>query len=319
MSDTLTHRTLRIDDAAAVAELLMAMERAEPVDEAFSEQDLNEEFSGPGCDLGRGSIGIFQGDRLIAAGWLLVNRAPAEWRATLYGGVHPDHTGRGLGRRILRELEDRASVIRDAETPDLPGVIKVGVDGARPRSLALLAAAGYETWRYFFRMRRDLAASVTAVPAPGGVQIRPYLPGDDEAVRLLSNETFADHWSSTPMDPAHWRAQFAESVSFRPGHSLVAVLDGGIVSFLLVAEFDADTAQRGHRTGYVARVGTARSVRGRRIASALLATAVQDLAAAGYRFAELDVDSESPTGAGRLYQRAGFETVGSLQVSGRRF
>jgi mycothiol synthase len=68
MSDTLTHRALRIEDAAATAELFAATERAEPVDEAFSEQDMVEEFSGPRADLERGSLGIYADGRLIAVG-----------------------------------------------------------------------------------------------------------------------------------------------------------------------------------------------------------------------------------------------------------
>ena len=121
------------------------------------------------------------------------------------------------------------------------------------------------------------------------------------------------------MDTERWRAQFADSSSFRPGFSTVAVLDGSIISFLLTAEFDADSEQRGHRTGYIARVGTVRSARGRSIASALLTRTLHDLAGAGYQFAELDVDTESPTGAGPLYERAGFVTIGHNIVAGKRF
>ena len=324
MSDTLTHRALRIADAAAVAELYMAMERAEPVDEAFDEQDFIEELSGPRADLGRGSLGIFEDDRLVAVGWLLIKSAAiedesAEWEVSLAGGVHPDYTGRGLGRRIVQELEERAVQIRDADAAGSPGVLKAGVDELRPRTTALIAAAGYETWRYFLRMRCDLLAVRPAVVVPVGVDVRPYQAADDDAVRRVSNEAWADHWGSQPMDQATWRAQFAESGSFRPKHSRVAVLDGRIVGFVLVSEFDADTEQRGYRTGYIGRVGTLRRARGRSIASTLLADSLDSLAAAGYCSAELDVDAESPTGAGPLYERAGFVTIGQMRIFGRRF
>jgi len=341
MSDTLTHRALRIEDAAATAELFMAMEQANPVDEAFNEQDFIEEFSGPRADLDRGSIGIYAGTRLVAAGWLLHktgapqgdslnggarNGGLAAWEYSVEGGVHPDFLGRGLGRRILHELAERAAQIRDADAPGMPGVLKVGVDELRPRSIALLTAAGFETWRYFLRMRRDLRAEVpagaaptTVAAVPATVLVRPYRSSDDDAVRLASNESWADHWGSTQMDRPTWRAQFAESASFRPAHSRVAVLAGAVVGFVLVSEFDADTEQRGYRTGYISRVGTVRPARGRSIASTLLADCLESLAAAGYRCAELDVDAESPTGAGPLYERAGFVTIGRMRVFGRRF
>lgn len=135
----------------------------------------------------------------------------------------------------------------------------------------------------------------------------------------MSNKSWADHWGSKPMDQASWRAQFAESASFRPSHSRVALVDGDIVGFVLVSEFDADTEQRGYRTGYIGRVGTVRRARGRYVASTLLASTLAGLATAGYRHAELDVDAESPTGAGRLYERLGFVTTGRMRVLGRRF
>jgi ribosomal protein S18 acetylase RimI-like enzyme len=51
----------------------------------------------------------------------------------------------------------------------------------------------------------------------------------------------------------------------------------------------------------------------------LLARTLAGLADAGYRYAELGVDADSPTGAGRLYERAGFVVVGQNIVAGKRF
>ena len=134
-------------------------------------------------------------------------------------------------------------------------------------------------------------------------------------MRLVSNESFADHWGSTPMDAARWRAEFADSTSFQPDQSFRCAAPtrtgadpGAVAGFVLTSEFHGDTEHRGYRTGYIARVGTSRSARGRGVASALLARTLTSLAESGYRFAELGVDADSPTGAGRLYERAGFRT-----------
>lgn len=70
--------------------------------EAFNEQDFIEEFSAPRADLERGSLGMFEEDRLVAVGWLLVTRTAAQWEASLQGGVHPDYTGCGLGGASCR-------------------------------------------------------------------------------------------------------------------------------------------------------------------------------------------------------------------------
>src|SRR5664279_379355 len=67
MDQTLVQRSLRADDAPAVTEILAAMERAEPVDEAYSEQDAVEEITSPGVDLERGTLAVLDGDRLVAS------------------------------------------------------------------------------------------------------------------------------------------------------------------------------------------------------------------------------------------------------------
>ena len=98
-------------------------------------------------------------------------------------------------------------------------------------------------------------------------------------------------------------AEYADAKSFRPRHSFVAETDGRIVGYLLTAEFEGETQARGYPTGYVSRIGTVRAARGRGIADALLAHTMADLAAHGYPFADLAVDADSPTGAGRLYEQ----------------
>ena len=318
MSTALTQRALRPDDAAAISVIYAAIESAEQVDEVLSERDIAEEMTSPGAELDRASVGVFDDDRLVAFGWLSVSPPAIDWKAFQWAGVLPEYTRRGLGHRIIRELEAAAARIRDDDAPGRRGESRVWVVEKRPSAGALVDAAGYQTWRHFFHMRADLLRPAPPIPAPVGVEIRPYRASDDDDVLRVSNESFADHWGSVPMDLERWRAQFADSSSFRPGVSRVALLDGAIVSFVLCSEVEADTQRRGYGTGYLARVGTLRSARGRGIAGALLG-AIEGLAAAEYRYAELTVDTESPTGAGRLYERAGFGTVGRSRVVGRRF
>jgi mycothiol synthase len=326
MSNTLTQRALRLEDAAAITEIVAAIERVEPVDETLSEQDVLDELSVPGVDLDRASAGIFDTDRLVAFGWLRISplttarpEDPIIWKASQWAGVHPECVGRGLGHRVIEHLESCAAVMRDHDAPGVPGEMKIWLEEGRPRTARLAESMGYQTWRYFLRMRRDLAQPVTVIDDPPGVQIRQFLVADDEEVMHVSNASFADHWGSTPMDAARWRADFSDSSSFRPAHSRVATTGGSIMGFLFSAEFEADTRERGYPTGYIARVGTLRTARGRGIASALLGRTLQGFADGGYRFAELGVDAESPTDAGRLYERAGFVTISRTRVVGKRF
>ncbi|MET0966328.1 MAG: GNAT family N-acetyltransferase [Nakamurella sp.] len=319
MADTLTERGLTVADAPAVTEVMAAMEAAEPIDETLSESDVIEEMTAPGVDLERSGIAVLDGDRLVGFGWLRVSAPSASWKALPWAGVLPGEHFIGIGRRIMAHLEARATDIRDADAPGLPGELKIWVEETRPTTAELVRQLGYETWRYFFRMRRDLTEPVPTTAGLAGLLIRQYRPEDDDAFLEVSNASFGDHWGSTPMDRERWRAEFADSPSFRPELSYLALVDGDVVSFVLTSEFEADTEHRGYSTGYIARVGSLASVRGRGIASALLVRTLQALAQAGYRYAELGVDADSPTGAGRIYQRAGFTSIGRSYVAGKHF
>lgn len=316
---TLIDRALTTADAAGIAALYGALEVAEPIDELYTETDVLEQLTAPSVDLVNSSVGVLKGEHLVGFGLLAVSAPNATWKATLIGGVLPDYTGRGIGRRILGELEAMAARDRARDAPALPGELKVWVDEKRHLARKLLTASGYDTWRYFFRMLRDFDTSIPVVADPPGVTIRRYQASDEEDLLTVSNESFADHWGSTPMDLPRWRAEFSGSSSFRPGHSWVAVLDGEIVSFALSSEFDGDTELRGFRTGYLARIGTLRRARGRGLAAALISRTLESMSADGYRRAELGVDADSPTGAGRLYERLGFTVADRGLVMGKRF
>jgi len=320
---SLRERPVSVDDVPAIVELLAAVERAEPADEAWSEDEIIDEVSGVDIDLTKGSIAVVDpedGDRLVGVGVIDIGVPTDVWRAYLFGGVHPDYWHRGIGTRIVQVLGDQAKVWRDTDHPGLPGELKMWILSGRHGTAALAGESGFEPWRYFFRMRRDLEQPVVDVPEPAGYEIRAYRDEDAEAVRLSRNSTFADHWGSGPMDPQRWQQQMVGAPAFRPGFSFVATdATGAIGGFLLAEEFDVETKMHGYRTGYIALVGSERPARGRGLGSALVTRSIAAMAADGCRYSELTVDVESPTGAGRIYERVGFTTLERNTVTGRRF
>ncbi len=304
--DGLTTRPLLTSDAPALLELELSAERVEPSESFPDLAEVQESLQTPGVDLADGSVAHLRDDTVVGAGFLFVRPSATKWTAHLFGVVRPEDRRRGLGRQILATLREKALVLRAAAgAADLPGELQVWVPGGRDAATAFVAAAGFAVRRYFVEMRAELT-DLPAVPAPDGIEIRPWTPEDDEGTRLAYNESFADHWGSPPMDPDRWRTSFADSSFFSPEFSRVAVVDGEIVGFVLVAEFPAQTQAHGYRTGYMDRVGSLRSVRGRGVAAAMLMDSMTALAADGCRYAELTVDADSPTGAGRLYERLGY-------------
>lgn len=305
--DGLTWRELHRSDAAELLEIELAAEAAEPSEHSIDLAEVHEQLADPGLRLSDGSVGVFQGSRLVGFGVLVVNPPVDTWAAMLHTVVLPDVRHRGIGREVVRRLLARAAAIHAAEHADLPAQVRVWLAQGRDTAAAFAQQAGFTPQRFFTEMRVDLRSVTLPAPEPlPGMEIRRWTPADDDATRLAYNASFADHWGSTPASPERWRNLFADSSNFRPDFSRLAVQNGEVVGFVLSDEFDSETAARGHRTGYLDRVGTVRSVRGRGVASALLLHCLHAMRESGCAYAELAVDADSPTGAGRLYQRLGF-------------
>jgi ribosomal protein S18 acetylase RimI-like enzyme len=152
------------------------------------------------------------------------------------------------------------------------------------------------------------------VPAPPelpeGLELRRYDETFAEAMHVAHNEAFVDHPNFTPWTEVMWKQWVTESRSFRPELSFVVVESSAperVVAYVQSAEFDAYFQVTGRREAYVGKVGTLREFRGRGLAGTLLRHALAAFQAAGYDEASLDVDSENPTGALGVYERAGFE------------
>jgi mycothiol synthase len=144
---------------------------------------------------------------------------------------------------------------------------------------------------------------------PDGYGLRTYDQSMADAVRETHNRAFRDHPNFTPWSESSWKRIVTESRSFRPQLSFVVVLDGSgeIVAYLQTAEFDADLDATGRREAYVGRIGTVQEYRGQGLATALVGHSLQAYRGAGYDQAALSVDSQNPTGALGVYERAGFK------------
>ncbi len=312
-----TFRVLRRSDAPAMLAVDLAAEAAEPADHHTDLGEVEESLSGPTLRL-QDSIAVLDGGQLIGYGTLQIPGPAESWTAFLWIAVLPGHRRQGIGREVLDRLTAAAAAVHLAEHPELPAELRAFVPQGRDDATAFLAAEGFTTRRHFLGLRRDLsAASLTAAVPPPGIRITAWTPENEEATRLAYNASFADHWGSVPASPERWRHMFADAGAFRPQFSRLALSGDRVVGFVLVDEFDSETAARGYRAGYIDRVGTLREFRGTGVASALLADCLLALRDGGCRDAELEVDSESSTGAGRLYERLGFVLAHRNQVVGR--
>jgi mycothiol synthase len=287
-------------DAAHLAAVRNAAEEVDRLGEFHSTEDCAEELADPERDLERDTLIVFDGDLPVATQVLYVLGE----RLHAAAEVRPSHRGRGLGSALL------AVAVQEGARRGLR--TEVQVPEHRADAVALAEGAGMVPLRWWSEMRRDLADPVAPAPLPGGVELHPLGPGYDaarwdEPLRAAHNAAFADHFGSAPVSAQSWAHNRTGSRHFRADCSAAAVAaDGGVAGYLLAYEYESDTLATGVRDLYVATVGTVRAWRGRGVAGALLAHALRAAAGLGFARSSLSVDTQNPTGALGVYDRAGY-------------
>ena len=225
-------------------------------------------------------------------------------RVFMMGGVDASHRRQGIGSSLIAWQMKRGREILAGTPPQLPRFLRTMAYDFEKDAIALYEKHGLTAIRYSYELIRPLAA-IPPVPATPGVDIVSWDPENDDELRQVTNAAFTDHWGSTPVDREAWRHRI-ESFGVRLDLSYMA-LDGDlIVGVLLTNHFPGDEELTGRLDGWIMTLGTLRSHRKRGIASALVLTACHAYRNAGFSHAALGVDSESPTGAYRLYQQLGF-------------
>lgn len=307
-----TLRPGSVDDAAAVAALVATLEESDELPHRTTHAEVADRFAKSWVDPAADMVaGVTDDGRLVA--WAAAEVLPGDTtrvRAFVGGGVHPELQGRGIGTALLGWAVRRGRELVAASGKDLPARLVSYSDEARPAQHALLEGAGFTVARYYAVMRRPLDRPVPHSTLPDDVRVVPWSAELDDAVRRAHNEAFADHWGSEPSTPESW---VTADPSFAPTWSFAAVAtdastgEESVVGYVMSERHEEDWAVAGYTSGYTSRLGVVRAWRGRGISVALLAAAMEAYAADGMQMAELDVDTENPSGAHGLYASLGYE------------
>src|SRR3954449_2142297 len=273
-------------DAAAVAEIVAALESSLYGDSTFSRADLEDEWSV--LDLERNARVACEGGRIVGYG--TVHEVGGICRAEGY--VHPDAVGRGIGTMVARGLEESAA--RGGAR-----AIWNSVFGADRAGRALFESLGYVAVRVFREMRIELDAPPPAPDWPDGLRAVPFDPDHDTRdFHAASEEAFAEHWGHAPRDFESWSKRTLATERFDPTLWCVVRAGDQIAGGTICS---ADT----YGGGFVLALFTRRPWRRQGVGAALLGDAFRRFWERGERSVGLGVDAANDTGAFRLYERAG--------------
>lgn len=317
----LSFRPLRdAADYPALARIINAANLADHVEEVESVEEVANEFAHlANCDpatdvlvvevdgspVGFSRVWWRLGDSGERLYWHLAYLDPA-WRR------------RGIGQALLAWNEARLRAIAAGHAQAGAAYFQVWTQDTAQGKNALLEQAGYRPVRYFHFMQRKGLDDLPAAPLPDGVELRPVEPGHLRKVWEAKEDAFADHWGHTPGTEADFQRWAGE-----PSNDLglwAVTWDGERVAGTALGYiFAQDNEHYGFRRGEVYYVGVRRDLRGRGLGRALLVACLRLLRGRGMTEAVLGVDSDSPTGALRLYESAGFRTISQDRVLRKPF
>lgn len=318
-----TFRAVGTEDTSAWSKLCNLLAEADDTGEFYEPEDLAEELQAPDFDAQLDSLAVWDGREMI--GFVQIGVADSlrdgQARGSIMGGVLPEFRRRGIGGRLMDFAEARIVERSASLHPEAELVVDLHANLAAADLASMTRNRGYLPVRYFAQMRLALGALNPAVlNGPDSAVadlIHKFSPDFSEGVRSAHNEAFADHWGSTAHSLQRW-ATYTSARSFRPefarllAEPVQAEQPGMVQSYVLSSEWVPEEL-------YVDLVGTRRAARGRGYAATLLADVIRAAASAGYQRVELQVDSASPTGAVRLYERLGFGRIRTLVVHQRVF
>lgn len=258
-------------------------------------------------------VAVFE-DRVV--GFEYLDYRPPYVAAAVGGAVHPDFSGQGIGTFLMRHVEQRVRDLLSQAPPEAQVVLQSNVFETDRRGRDLLAGCGLEPVRRWLYFEVELNNPPAAPILPEGIVIRRMNQSKDwPTVGAALDEAMADHWgevklSLLPPDQADEEEQaegdtddedsddpYSNSVE----HCFVACHGEQVVGSCLG---NARSIERTD-TGKIGSISVLRPYRRRGIARALMLRAFNEYYRRGVRRIILDTDSESFTGAPRLYRKLG--------------
>jgi len=300
-------RPIRRSDLAAIIEMTARAVEADRSVGPATEDNLAQIFQILGERVETNTLAAISGEGSLAAlALVLVRPGKDELLAMLDGNVHVEHRGRGLGSYILHWMEQRAREEHEQMGGGLPLVMRTSCADHLVDRISLFEQNGFQAARYAFEMQRDLTQPIPEKELPENLRLVSWSRALDDDLRQAFNAAFRGSWGVPEMDEQLWPQIFTGVPQFRADLSFLVLEGDEIAGFCINWVNEAKNEQRGVQEGWVEALGVIPERRGQGLASVLLAHSMNEFLAAGMEQAALDVDTQNPTGALRLYENMGF-------------
>jgi mycothiol synthase len=287
-----------IEDGPAIVDMLNEETVALTGVPVASLEWVTTAWTAPGARLDR-DFGVITHEGGAIAGYFMLAFEPPHTTVFVIAAVALAHHNRGIGSAIVAEVERRG---RELAAGHDDVILRIGALAGEPRVAALLTANGFREVRVFWSMTLRFDGPPPPAADVAGIAVRTLVPGQERQVYECAAAAFEDHWGDGFSSEESWLHRHVHaSDTFDPELWYLAWEGELLVGVLLAAAESEENPE----LGYVGWLGVRREARGRGIGEALLRRSFVKFYEAGKLGAQLVVDSESSTGAARLYERVG--------------
>jgi mycothiol synthase len=197
---------------------------------------------------------------------------------------------------LLAAIEQRAAEKK-------PGAKLMAFTSAEDEPLRrLYEDSGYELIRHSFRMRIELDQDISPAEWPEGLTVRALREGDEGRVYETHVASFTGTWMFEPEPYENWKHWFVDDPSFDPSLWLLAEAGDDLAGIVIARASGVEPG-----LGWIRILGVLPEYRNRGLGQALLRQTFAEFKRRGFEAVGLGVDAENPTGAVRVYERAGMQ------------
>ena len=296
-----TERPASMADLDAATELFNICSEAQIGNNESTRANVANAWNTPGFNQKTDQRMIHSPDGVLVGYSEVWTLNPTPVHPMVWGRVHPDYEGLGIGSFLLHWAEQRSRQVLDKVPPQARVSFRTHCWDSYTPAKDLLEGFGMDLIRHGYQMRIQLSDPPSVGPEPEGIRIRTFRPKDAEAVYRADDEAFQDHFGYAPIGFDRFKHHFINDPSFDPDLWFLAV-DGDEVAGICLCRKES---REDDSMGWVSSLGVRRQWRRRGIALALLQTSFSAYWQRGKTQVGLGVDAQNLTGALHLYTKAG--------------
>jgi ribosomal protein S18 acetylase RimI-like enzyme len=212
-----------------------------------------------------------------------------------WAAVHPDSTGLGLSTALLAKIGEHARTQGSRK-------LKAGMFAENCPARALFEELGFREVRRYYHMRIVFDRPPEITPLPEGIELEPFRREDARAFHAAVGEAFEEEWGFVALPFEEWERTRIDAPDTDLSLWFVACDGNEIAGFVR-----CDPKKYGG--GWIGMLGVRRPWRQRGIGLAMLQHAFAEFHRRGEPHVGLGVDADNPTGATRLYEKAGMRVL----------